>query len=142
MEEFRNTIHQKRHRIDKELNDYIDSVSELKLEEASIQDKINAKRIFLQETEQKLINDKTSIELAELTARQKFAEELERQSKREVELKDEELEIVTQLNIDKRDIELAEIEARINNLLSLIALFLISSGFPYMMDPVCAPWYF
>ena len=80
MEEFRNTIHQKRHRIDKELNDYIDSVAELKLEEASIQDKINAKRIFLQETEQKLINDKLKIEEAELAAKQKYSEKIKKQS--------------------------------------------------------------
>lgn len=80
MEEFKNTIHQKRHRIDKELDDYVDSVAELKLEEASIQDKINAKRIFLQETEQKLINDKLKIEEAELAAKQKYSEEIKKQS--------------------------------------------------------------
>ena len=74
MEEFKNTIHQKRHRIDKELNDYVDSVAELKLEEASIQEQINAKRIFLQETEQKLINDKLKIERAELEERKKDLE--------------------------------------------------------------------
>lgn len=85
MEEFKNTIHQKNHRIDKELDDYIDSVAELKLEEASIQDKINAKRIFLQETEQKLINDKLKIEEAELAAKQKYAEEIEKSSKRAAE---------------------------------------------------------
>lgn len=85
MEEFKKTIHQKNHRINKELDDYIDSVAELKLEEASIQDKINAKRIFLQETEQKLINDKLKIEEAELAAKQKYVEEIEKSSKRAAE---------------------------------------------------------
>lgn len=68
-----------------ELNDYIDSVAELKLEEASIQEQIITKRIFLQETEQKLINDKLKIERAELEAKQHHAEEIEKSSKRAAE---------------------------------------------------------
>ena len=122
MEEFQKEFGHSGRQLEKDIKDYLDTVAKLKSEEASIQEKIVAKKEILAETEQKLINDKTSIELAELTARQKFAEELERQSKKEVELKDEELEIVAQLNIDKRDIELAEIEAKISNKEAILAV--------------------
>ena len=122
MKEFQKVFGHSGKQLEKDIKEYLETVAKLKSEEASIQEKIVAKKEILAETEQKLINDKTNIELAELTARQKFAEELERQSQREVELKDEELEIVTQLNIDKRDIELAEIEARINNKEAILAV--------------------
>lgn len=112
MEEFRNTIHQKNHPIDKELNDYIKRVAELKLEEASIQDEINAKRIFLLETEQKLINDKLKIEEAELAAKQKYAKEIEESSKRAAEAAEAFADTKIVLETLQQDIESIKEEVR------------------------------
>ena len=112
MEEFKNTIHQKRHRIDKELNNYIDSIAELKLEEASIHDQINAKRIFLQETEQKLINDRLEIEIDELEARRNHADEIEKSSKRSKRAAEAFADTKVILDTLKQDIESIKTEVR------------------------------
>jgi hypothetical protein len=94
---------------------YYKEIAKTMDEQNSIVQDINVKKANLFGLEQKLYNDKLKIERAELEAKQKFAEELERQSKREVELKDEELKLIAKLNIDKKDIELAELEARLTH---------------------------
>jgi hypothetical protein len=78
MEEFQEEFGHSGRRLEKDIKEYIDTVAKLKSEEASIQEKIVAKKEVLAETEQKLINDELEIKLAELEARRNHKEELEK----------------------------------------------------------------
>ena len=78
MNEFQKEFRHSGIELEEDIKERIDAVAKLKSEEASIQEKIVAKKEILAKTEQKLINDEIEIKLAELEARRNHKEELEK----------------------------------------------------------------
>lgn len=78
MNEFQKEFGHSGRQLEKDIKERLDAVAKLKSEEASIQEKIVAKKEILAKTEQKLINDELEIKLAELEARRNHKEELEK----------------------------------------------------------------
>ena len=108
LSEFKNTIHKKNHRINKELDDYIEEYAKQQNRSLTLQEQINDKKKTLAVTEAKLLNDRLEIEKAELKAKQDHIQEIEK-------LSEETAAIAKSLAEHRQVMELLEQEGKNNN---------------------------